>query len=78
MQDRLSKGLTDGRTNPPIAMMMVVTVMLLRSDESEGPRIGQALIIYAFSIIEKKRETNQRTNQQTNQQSGLLSYVHAT
>ena len=62
MQDRLSKGLIDGRTNPPIEMMMVVTVMLLMSDESEGPSIGQAFIIYAFSIIKKKRETEQRTN----------------
>ena len=57
-------GQTDQWTNnPPIEMVMVVTVMLLMSDDSQGPRIAQSFIIFAFSVIKKNAgQTDRPTN----------------
>jgi len=47
-----------------LVFMMVVTVILLMSDDSKGPRIGQSFIIFTFSVIKKMRDrpTNQWTD----------------
>ena len=45
---------------------MVVTVMLLL-DDSQGPRIGQSFIIFAFSFIKKNAgQTDGPTDGRTN------------
>ena len=51
-------------------MVMVLTVMLLVSDDSQGPRIGQSFIIYAFSVIKKNAgQTDRRTDGPTDRRT---------
>ena len=52
----MREGSTNGQKNRLIEMVMAVTVMLLMSDDSQGPRIGQSFIIFAFSFIKKTRD----------------------
>ena len=52
-KNTIREGPTNGRKNRLIEMVMAVTVMLLMSDDSQGPRIAQSFIIFAFSVIKK-------------------------
>ena len=69
----MREGPTNGRKNRLIEMVMAVTVMLLMSDDSQGPRIGQSFIIFAFSVIKKNAgQTNGQTDRRTNGRTNPL------
>ena len=66
-------GPINAQTNPFIEMVMVLTVIFLVSDNSQGPRIGESFIIYAFSVIKKNAgQTNGPTDRRTDGRTNPL------